>query len=295
MDFSELNQQLVIDVDFECEHCESKIDVTIAAPSPNLSADTNEDSTVEDEEHIECEECGHIHEVIIYSSMYSVFCSLIGNIDKNINCSMPYYTIDEYDELNWLIQNGGQSEILDSQFKIVEKIQNEVEYLSEPLRNSLNCMAYAHIVAATEGYLSSIFIHNVLNSKQLFNKLCNTDPDLKDLKFPITSLIESDNLVEKYVTDYLNKVTFHNVGKIKKMFKNVLNHEFGDIEWFGQAVSIRHDCVHRAGMKKNGEIVLIDKKEIFELIQNCKKLVSNLQLTLSNLPNEAIEPFDFNF
>lgn len=294
MDFSELNQQHVVDIDFECENCESKIDVTIAAPLPNLSAETNEDSTVEDEDYIECEECGHIHEVIIYSSMYSISCSLIGNINKDINCSMPYYTIDETDELNWLIHNGEQSEILDSQLKIVEKIQNEVEYLSEPLQNSLNCMAYAHIVAATEGYLSSIFIHNVLNSKQLFNRLCLTDPELKSFQFSITSLIEDEDIIKKHVLDHLNKISFHNVAKIKKMFKAVLNHDFGDIGWFGKAVSIRHDCVHRAGMTKQGEPVSLENVEVLELIQNCKKLAIELQKTLSKIPIEEFESFDFN-
>lgn len=293
MDIDEFKQHLVVDVDFDCLYCNSHIQATINAPSPNYSAETNEDSCVEDIDYVICKNCDHSHEIIICNSMYSIYCSFTEH-NQNINCSHPYYTIDESDELNWLIQNGGQPEIFYSQLKVVEKIQNEIQNLSPALQNSLNCMAFAHIVAATEGYLSSIFIHTVLNSKPLFNKLCMTDPDLKVIKFPIKSLVENDHFVENYVTDHLNKIIFHNVAKIKKMFKDVLDHDFGDIGWFGKAVSIRHDCVHRAGMKKDGGVVSIDTDEIFELIYQCKELATNLQISLSKQPVDETEPFDFD-
>ena len=39
-------------------------------------------------------------------------------------------------------------------------------------------------------------------------------------------------------------------------------HDFGDIEWFGKAVSIRHDCVHRAGITKEREWGRLRKRKI---------------------------------
>ena len=147
-------------------------------------------------------------------------------------------------------------------------------------------MIYAHIVAAIEGYLSASFIHNVLNSKVLFNKLCLTDPNLKDLKFEIKDLLNKEDLIEQHVSKYLNDVIFHRVDKIKLMFKSVLDHDFGDIGWFGKAVSIRHDCVHRAGITKERESINIEDEEISELIHNAKNLVENLEITLSKLKSK---------
>ena len=56
-------------------------------------------------------------------------------------------------------------------------------------------MIYAHIVAAIEGYLSASFIHTVLNSKTLFNRLCLTDPQLKGLKFDIGDLLNKEKIL----------------------------------------------------------------------------------------------------
>ena len=117
----------------------------------------------------------------------------------------------------------------------------------------------------------------------LFNKLCFTNPQLKDLKFDICDLLNKEDLIEKHVSQYLNDVIFHRVDKIKLMFKSVLDHDFGDIGWFGKAVSIRHDCVHRAGITKERESINIKDEEISELIHNAKNLVKDLEVTLSKL------------
>ena len=113
--------------------------------------------------------------------------------------------------------------------------------------------------------------------------LCLTDPQLKDLKFDISDLLNKENLIEEHVSKYLNGLIFHNLKKIKLMFKSVLDHDFGDIGWFGKAVSIRHDCVHRAGITKERESINIKDEEISELIDNAKNLVESLEITISNL------------
>ena len=70
---------------------------------------------------------------------------------------------------------------------------------------------------------------------------------------------------------------------IAEIVENTLNHDFGDIGWFGKAVSIRHDCVHRAGITKERESINIKDEEISELIDNAKNLVESLEITISNL------------
>lgn len=282
MEYCEDLESLVMDVSFECNQCSQYVETFVYVPDPNFMAEKNKDSTVEVETEIYCDRCGHEHAIIVSNTFCSATCYFQEDPGKYINYGFPYYNRNELQELQWIIESNEHKEVLYKQLSIVEDLKKSIQ-VSPILNISLNTMIYAHIVAAIEGYLSASFIHTVLNSKQLFNRLCVTDPQLKDLKFDIGDLLNKENLIEDHVSKYLNDVIFHRVEKIRSMFKCVLNHDFGDIGWFGKAVKIRHDCVHRAGITKERESINIKDSEISELIHNAKNLVENLELTLSKL------------
>lgn len=282
MEYAEDFESLVMDVSFECDQCSQHVENIVDVPDPNFMAEKNKDSTVEVEAEIYCDRCGHEHTIIVSNTFYSATCYFQDESEKYINHGIPYYNRNELQELQWIIESNEHREVLHKQLDIVKELKESIK-VSSILNTSLNTMIYAHIVAAIEGYLSASFIHTVLNSKVLFNKLCFTDPQLKDLKFDIRDLLNKEDLIEKHVSQYLNDVIFHRVDKIKLMFKSVLDHDFGDIGWFGKAVSIRHDCVHRAGITKERESINIKDEEISELIHNAKNLVENLEVTLSKL------------
>lgn len=295
MDYLESRQDLVMDIHFECNNCENHIEALVYVPDPDFSAEKNSDSTVETEDYILCDQCNYEHEIIVLNTFGGASCYFSDGNSNDISCGTPYYTFDEMEELQWSISNGGQLEILEKQLEIVNNLREGVNISGAVLNNSFNTMVYAHIVAALEGYLSSIFIHTVLNSKELFKKLCITNPDLNTLEYKLTDLVKDDKFVEKKISEYLSKFIFHRVDKIKLMFDSVLDHKFGDIGWFGRAVSKRHDCVHRAGITKDGEIVNISNKEINELIVNGKAMVYQLQNTIDNLPKDTIDKIDWDF
>lgn len=282
MEYDEDLESLVMDVSFECDQCSQYVETIVCVPDPNFTAEKNKDSTVEIETEIYCDQCGHEHVIIVSNTFYSATCYFQDDPGKYINYGFPYYNRNELQELQWIIESNEHKEVLHKQLDIVKELKESIQ-VSSLLSTSLNTMIYAHIVAAIEGYLSASFIHTVLNSKTLFNRLCLTDPQLKGLKFDIGDLLNKENLLEDHVSKYLNDVIFHRVDKVKSMFKSVLNHDFGDIGWFGKAVSIRHDCVHRAGITKERESINIKDEEISELIDNAKNLVESLEITISNL------------
>jgi len=268
MEYCEDLESLVMDVSFECNQCSQHIETVVYVPDPNFMAEKNKDSTVEVEAEIYCDRCGHEHAIIVSNTFYSATCYFQEDPGKYINCGFPYYNRNELQELQWIIESNEHKEVFYKQLDIVQDLKESIK-VSPILNISLNTMIYAHIVAAIEGYLSASFIHN--------------DPNLKKLKFDISDLLNKEDLIEQHVSKYLNDVIFHRIDKIRKMFKSVLDHDFGDIEWFGKAVSIRHDCVHRAGITKERESINIKDDEISELIDNAKNLVESLEITFSNL------------
>lgn len=295
MDYIESQQDLVMDIHFECNNCKKNVEALVNVPDPNFLAEKNRDSAVETEEYIFCDHCEHEHEIVVHNTFGGASCYFAAGGLNEISCGTPYYIFDEMQELQWSISNGEQLEILNKQLEIVKDLRQGVNISGSVLNNSFNTMVYAHIVAAFEGYLSSIFIHTVLNSKELFKNLCITNPDLNKIEYKLTDLVKDDKYVEKEISAYLSKFIFHRVDKIKLMFESVLGHKFGDLGWFGKAVSIRHDCVHRAGLTKEGEIVSISHDEIDELITNGYTMVHQLQATIDSLPRETVNTIDWNF
>jgi hypothetical protein len=297
MEYIEHNEELVMDISFECDKCAHWVETMVYVPYPDLMAEKNKDSQVEVEAEVYCDACGHEHQVIVSNTFFSATCYFTNGSDKYINCGTPYYTKDEIQELEWIIQSNEHKEVIYKQLEIVEQLQESI--LVQPLLNkSMNIMMYAHIVAAIEGYLSATFIHVVLNSKKLFNRLCITDDNLKNLKFNMSDLINNNKYIEDYVSNYLNNLIFHRTEKINSLFLHVLGHNFGDLSWFGKAVSIRHDCVHRAGITKERDSVDIRNKDIQNLINNARTLISNLEKTISDLsaserPLYPITTWDF--
>lgn len=67
---------------------------------------------------------------------------------------------------------------------------------------------------------------------------------------------------------------YHNLGKIKPIYKEVLNIDLGDIREIMKAVQIRHDIVHRSGKDKDGNMHIISKEDIVQLVENVSSLIS---------------------
>jgi hypothetical protein len=174
-----------------------------------------------------------------------------------------------YDLFNEIIANS--NELLDV------KLSNRV------LKNLL-VMLFGHIVAATEAYLSSTFIQSVNNSEDVLRKLVETDPNFAQRKFSIKEIFEKKEALKDDVANYLKDIIFHEIHRVKPMYKDVLGINFGDVDWLFKAVILRHHCVHRAGYDKDGNEIEITTAIVKELAVNCKKLVDKIENEMIKLP-----------
>lgn len=185
------------------------------------------------------------------------------------------------EELEWYIYTQSQVGKFDTQNQSVLELlevqaSNEAEF-------SLLVMLHGHIVAAVESYLASTFIHKVTNSKDLIRKLVETDPVFSKMKFTLREIYEKHENLQLTVASYLRDLIFHDLAKVKPMFKEVLGCDFGDIAWLFEAVNIRHHCVHRAGLDKEGNRVDLTKTSIRTLASKSSKLVHLVENTVSEI------------
>ncbi|WP_421296007.1 hypothetical protein [Aeromonas sp. 604534] len=183
-------------------------------------------------------------------------------------------------QLEWLIYEQSQVGIFNSQMANIEELLN-IEKTSNKAMFSLLVMLHGHVVASLEAYLAGTFIHKVTNSEILIRKLVETDPHFSNMKFTIKEIFEKKENLKFIVADYLQNLIFHDLKKVKPMFKDVLDCDFGNISWLFSAVLKRHDCVHRAGLDKDGISISLSADSIRELVNMSKQLVQKIEKSIS--------------
>lgn len=197
-----------------------------------------------------------------------------------------WYDLEE-EELEWYIDTQSQVGKFDieikSVFELVEiQASNEAQF-------SLLVMLHGHIVAALESYLASTFIHKVTNSEDLIRKLVESDPVFSKMKFTLKEIYEKHENLQLTVASYLRDLIFHDLAKVKPMFKEVLACDFGDITWLFEAVNIRHHCVHRAGIDKDGNRVDLTKMSIQSLASKASDLIHSVENSITVGPEVNLE------
>ncbi len=169
-----------------------------------------------------------------------------------------------------------------------ETIINSNELLdiqvSQKIQKNLLVMLYGHIIAAMESYLSSTFIQSIKESENALRALVETDPEFAKRKFSMKEIFQKKETLRDEVAEYLKNLVFHEIRKVKPMYKDVLNIDFGDVEWLFEAVVLRHHCVHRAGYNKDGSEIEITIESIRKLSSNCENLAEKINEDIKNLP-----------
>lgn len=193
-------------------------------------------------------------------------------------------------QLEWYIYKQSQVGIFNSQMVNIEELFH-IDLTREEVAFSLIVMLHGHVVASLEAYLAGTFIHKVTNSEELTRKLVETDPYFSNMKFTLKEIFEKKEKLKLTVANYLQNLIFHDLKKVKLMFKDVLDCDFGDVSWLFSAVIKRHHCVHRAGLDKNGNRIELSVDSIRELVYMSNLLVHKIEKAVSLIPEETADEF----
>jgi len=274
-DFNPFGSKSII-VNFECDNCNEPVESEdIFIPSPDSSAETVGDSQIEEEGYAYCDKCNKDFYIDIYVT-YAGASGVIRDFDDdNSSIYVEEYmeAIDE-SELYWDIQSSKQLEVYQAHISSVNKLINSgVELTSE---FSFLVMCHAHIISAIELFLSSTIIHQVTNSEELIKKLIESDPEFGKRKFTLKDIFQEKEKLKVTVAIYLKELIFHDLNKVKPMYRSVFGIDFGDISWLFKAILVRHDCVHRAGYSKKEEKADISVESIRQLMVLCNELTKKI-------------------
>ena len=155
--------------------------------------------------------------------------------------------------------------------------------MNQHVQKNLFVMLHGHIVASIESYLSSTFIEMVLEHDKLLRNLIESDPTFSNRKFTMKEIFIKQENLKQDIKKYLREIIFHNIKKVKELYKSVLDVNFGsDIEWLFIAVTKRHHCVHRAGYDKDGNEIDLSVDSIKTLMNQGLDLIKLIEENKNN-------------
>jgi len=196
-----------------------------------------------------------------------------------------------YDQKEWEYNRSDEEEFYD-EFEVEDKTPYEVfdsaldsssiliksnAGLAESHRQNLYVMIYGHVISATEGYLYSTFVNLITDSDSMLQKFIEKDLDYSREKICMRDFFTKKKSLKNDVKKFLKKIVFHNISRVKPMYKKILNIDVGNPQWLYRAIEKRHDCVHRAGFNHEGNSLDLQQEEISALINSCLAFVNNIE------------------
>lgn len=166
-------------------------------------------------------------------------------------------------------------------------ISNGTQYTNE---NLLAKLLYANVITAFEAYLSDTFIYTVVSFPPLIRRIVESDPEFSRRKLEVADLFRRHDGIKNEVAEYLEGLIYHNLSKIKQLYKSVLCVEFPkDLSSIFRAINIRHDIVHRNGRTKEGEVHQLTLDAVSELILSIRGFIDNVDTQVKNVYPKMLE------
>lgn len=279
-----------ITIKFTCPDCGKEvISDALWVPSPNFAAENNSDSMNYEDYVVECESCGRSFEVTIYNAMYG------GEVEVE-----EVEDVDVEEELAEL-EDDYENYIFDLTPEKITGVLNEIETLSPLTKEYLCRQLYAGAITSMEAFLSSTLLKAVLATNESKRKFVEKYLPYREEQISFSSIFEQMDKIDATIQETLRGLMYHNLGKIKPIYKDVLDIDLGDIGDIMKAVQIRHDIVHRSGKDKDGNLHNIQKDDVIDLVEKVSSLISKVDMSINPNPfivaadadNEEVElPFD---
>lgn len=270
-------------VTFRCDKCGTEvISDEIVIPSPNYAAESATDSQTQEEGYAICDNCHKQFDVDIFST-YAGGDGSISELNEDHVVEVTEYAQPYYEE---------QYEAISSNTLFLQTFKNEIVGLQElnelkidnlSAHRTLKRQIFVGVIASMETYLSDAFINTTLKSKECTKKFVSTFREFKDRSFSLNELYDYHEKIETICKQAMLDVIYHNLPKIKGMYKDTLGIDIGNIGTPYKAVLIRHDLVHRNGKTKDGNEVIIDKISIDNLINDIRTFIEQVDKKIDAL------------
>ena len=151
-------------------------------------------------------------------------------------------------------------------------------------------LAFSGVFSALEAYLSDTMKKQVMTRPAVKRRFVESHDKFAGMKkFAFSEIFTKLDELDKLIVDELDFISFHNMNTIPELFKKVLFVEFPSncIATLCEAVSKRHDIVHRNGKNTTGKVILITKDDVIALVELTRIVVSEIDRQILDLQRDV--------
>jgi len=149
----------------------------------------------------------------------------------------------------------------------LRRLLAEKDKMDQSLHKFQLMMIYGFCITSLEAYLSDAFAKRVMSDRDLKKKYLQSERSLKEKKISLSQVYEMHEKIDALIKKGISDTTFHNLARVKRLFKEVLNVDIGDIANLTRFIHKRHDFVHRGGKDTEGKEVITTEPEVEDLIK----------------------------
>jgi hypothetical protein len=237
---------------FVCPECGEPVADELRLPSADFGADKPSDMTTLEDFDIACGSCQAQFVINLVAMPWDVQ----GTVEDNPEVAV---SIEEYppdpDE-DWIqdprsIFESSLVTIRAHIFDYEPKYQNVL---------SFHHMLFMQLFSAFEAYLADQLITIALEDDEARARLLSQAPGLSDIKVRLIEVEKTPNIVLANIKQFFRLISYHDLKKVGPIYDIAYGHKFFDKmpvstkTILSEAVSKRHDCVHRNGRDQDGNL-----------------------------------------
>lgn len=284
-----------ISIKFTCPFCKEENETDgYNVPIPDFSAETGSESTNSEYYEHNCIKCDELFNIELHNSYNGGYGQIESDSENGIDIKdieiEEHFPEDDYndfyDDYDYNTEVGYYE---DFKREIVEiySILEDSKNLTH--KNSLHKMLYAHTITIMETYLSDTLIQKILSSEEIKRKFIEKYKGYNKKNICFKNILSELEKLEKTIKTDLQELIYHNLEKIKPIYKAILDIEFGKDETseIMQCVNKRHHIVHRNGKDKENNPIQINIKDVEDVLEKVYNFISNIEKQIS--PSIEIE------
>lgn len=177
----------------------------------------------------------------------------------------------------------------DNSFKIFkEELENlrklnSQEFEKQKHETTIRKLIFSGAITCLEDYLSSTLIKEVIQDEIYFRNFVKSYKNIKVRKLELGSIYDHLDKLYEIVKKELLDVIYHDLPKVKGMYKETLGVNFPPIGPLMKSIQTRHDIVHRNGKSKNGNLIILNKQDIDLHIDELHNFAVSIEKQIVNL------------
>lgn len=262
-----------VSLTIQCPDCDEVFETeSLPVPTPDWTAETHRDSVMSDSDWVICPNCGKEIIVALYNGIYGGEGTVDVDDDHFMGCDEDFIEDDGHDY---------DKELFDACHAEITNMVYAVEPLPDEPRSNIYKMLYAKAITNMETYLGDTLKKYVLNDDKYLRKFVETyEPYAKELCHVSDAYKILETVKDRVKLTLCEEIIYHKLPKLKGIYKSVFNIDMGDIQDLMQAVSIRHDIVHRNGKDKDGNEHQITKEDVLAVAEKVNNFIYAIDIAL---------------